>query len=105
LRWGTYPEEYGWTPVFIANAPHHGLVESYQENNIVRIYDIYHSKAIKAYLCIQDDGQKKWDFSSDEWNGFWWGDDSKTAIEQAVEQYPNEDEFTFSVFAIQRRPA
>ena len=47
-------------------------------------------------MCIQDDGQKKWDFSSDEWNGFWWGDDSKTAIEQAVEQYPNADEFTFS---------
>src|SRR5262249_19252907 len=29
-RWGTYPKEYRWTPVFIANEPHHGLVGSYR---------------------------------------------------------------------------
>jgi hypothetical protein len=71
----------------------------------MRIYDVYHGRDIKACLYIQDDGQKKWDFSPDEWRGFWWGDDSKTAIERAVEQYPNQDEFTFSVFTIRQRSA
>ena len=25
-------EEYGWTPIFVTSAPHHGLVESYRAN-------------------------------------------------------------------------
>src|SRR5712692_9596362 len=29
-RWGTYQEEYAWTPIFIASEPYHGYVCSYQ---------------------------------------------------------------------------
>ena len=69
----------------------------------MRIYDISQGNDIKAYLFIQDNGQKTWDFSPDEWGDQWLRAASKTAIEQAVESYPSEEVLSYSGLTIRQR--
>jgi hypothetical protein len=70
----------------------------------MRIYDLYHNQALKAYLRVQDDGQKVWDFSPDpEWQGFWLHEADRTDIEQAIDRYPHQETFLMKGFTIQCR--
>jgi hypothetical protein len=73
----------------------------------MRIYDVYRGTALRACIRIQDDGQIDWVYRPDEaeWQGFWWRNDDKSAIEQALQQHPQREELTISGFTIRPRPS
>lgn len=68
----------------------------------MRVYDVYRGTALRASVRIQDDGQIEWAYRPEEaeWQGFWWSDDDKSAIEQALQQKPQYKELTISGFTI-----
>src|SRR6476620_7881465 len=67
-RWGTYQEEYAWTPIVIASAPYHGEVWSYPtrfveenplfllakgaEKNIKNAFFLTHSTRMRWYSPV-----------------------------------------------------
>jgi len=55
----------------------------------MRIYDVYRGQELKACICVWNTGEIDWAYYSEkaEWNGFWWSNDIKSAIEHVIQEY------------------
>ena len=71
----------------------------------MRIYDVYRGQELKACIRVWNTGEIDWAYYSEkaEWNGFWWSNDIKSAIEHVIQEYPNLDEFPMTDFVIRLR--
>jgi hypothetical protein len=68
----------------------------------MRIYDVYRGRELKACIRVWNTGEIDWAYypQAAEWNGFWWSNDIKSAIEHIIREYPTLDEFPMTDFVI-----
>ena len=71
----------------------------------MKMYEVYRGQELKACIRIWGTDEIEWAYRPQEaeWNGFWWGNDVKWAIEQMIQEYPDREEFPISDFTIRRR--
>ena len=70
----------------------------------MRIYDLYQGQTLKGYIRVEDDGQKTWDLSDDEFRGWWLDTDDRKAIEQGIDHAPQQEFLIFKGYTIRQRP-
>jgi hypothetical protein len=71
----------------------------------MRIYDVYRGQELKACIRVWNTEEIEWAYRPQEaeWNGFWWSNDVKLAIEQIIQHNPSVEEFALADFTIRRR--
>jgi hypothetical protein len=71
----------------------------------MRIYDVYRGEELKACIRLWSSGEMDWAYRplEAEWNGFWWSNEVKSAIEYMIRSHPKVDEFPIVDFMIRLR--
>jgi hypothetical protein len=71
----------------------------------MQIYDVYRGPELKACIRIWNNGEIEWAYypQAAEWNGFWWSNNIKSAIEHLIQAYPHLEEFPMADFTIRLR--
>ena len=69
------------------------------------MYDVYRYKDLVARVRIRENGNIEWAYGQEQgdWQGFWWSNEVKFAIEHIIREYPKLDEFPISDFVIRLR--
>ena len=70
----------------------------------MRTYDVYRYDSLVAQVHILDSGTIEWADCQEyaEWQNFWWNNNGKFLIEEAIQDYPNRQELAVAVFTIRR---
>ena len=71
----------------------------------MKIYDVFRGGELKASIRIWGTSEIEWTYRpvDAEYNGFWWGNDVKQAIEEMILDYPEREVFQVSDFMIRQR--
>jgi hypothetical protein len=70
----------------------------------MRMYDVYRYENLVARVRIGEMGKIEWAYRQEHgsWQGFWWGNDVKSTIEEMSRQYPDIEELVVSEFTLRR---
>ena len=71
----------------------------------MRLYDVYQGDDAKACIRMWGTGEIEWAYRAEQgdWQGFWWSNEVKSAIEHIIREYPKLDEFPIADFVIRLR--
>lgn len=71
----------------------------------MRFYDVYLGQDVKACRRVWGTGEIGWAYRPEhgDWQGFWWSNEDKVAIEHIIREYPQLDEFPIADFVIRLR--
>jgi hypothetical protein len=70
----------------------------------MRIYDVYRCDDLVARVRVLDNGKIEWSYrqESGDWQGFWWCNETKSIIDEIIEQYPGLEVLVVSEFKVRK---
>jgi hypothetical protein len=70
----------------------------------MRMYDVYRYDELVARVRVLDNGKIEWAYRQEygEWQGFWWSNETKSIIDEIVEQYPGLEVLNVSEFHVRK---
>jgi hypothetical protein len=70
----------------------------------MRLYDVYRCDDLVARVRVLDNRQIEWSYrqESSDWQDFWWSNETKSIIDEIVEQYPGLEVLVVSEFKIRK---
>jgi hypothetical protein len=70
----------------------------------MRMYDVYRYDELVARVRVLDNGKIEWAYRQEygEWHGFWWSNETKSIIDEIVEQYPGLEVLNVSEFHVRK---
>jgi hypothetical protein len=70
----------------------------------MRIYDVYRCDDLVARVRVLDNGKIEWSYrqKSGDWQGFWWCNETKSIIDEIIEQYPGLEVLVVSEFKVRK---